>query len=180
MSVTLTTKDRLVIDPLPEYEPEIGRALAMLEDSRRRTHKVLDGIAADAIDWMPPDGENSIGTLLYHIAAIEVDWFYVEVLEQDFPPEIVALFPHDVRDDQGRLTVVTGVSLDDHLGRLRAVRDRVLAAFRGMSRAEFDRPRDLPSYVVTPAWVVQHMMQHEAEHRGQIDLQRARAEHAMH
>lgn len=178
--MNLTTKDRLVIDSLPGYEPEIGRALAMLEDSRRRTTTCLTGIPASAVDWTPPSGENSIGSLLYHIAAIEADWLYAEVLEQEtFPPEVAALFPEDVRDDQGRLTVVTGVSLNEHLARLRAVRDEVLAAFRGMTPAEFHRPRDLPNYEVTPAWVVQHLMQHEAEHRGQIDLLHAQAERAL-
>ncbi|MGH2535319.1 MAG: DinB family protein [Thermomicrobiales bacterium] len=146
-------KQRLLVDPLPGYEPEIGRALWGLEDSRHRTMKVLNGIDSLAIDWTPGGGENTIGTLLYHIAAIEADWLHAEVLEQEtFPPEAVALFPHDVRDDQDRLTVVAGVSLDDHLARLRAVREWVLAAFRGMTPAEFQRPRDLSSYSVTPAW----------------------------
>ncbi|MGH2558647.1 MAG: DinB family protein [Thermomicrobiales bacterium] len=170
------TKDRLLVDPLPGYQPEIGRALWGLEDSRRRTTKVLNGIDPFVIDWTP-GGENTIGTLLYHIAAIEADWLHAEVLEQEtFPPEAAALFPHDVRDNQGRLTVVAGLSLEEHLARLAAVRAQVLAAFRGMTPAEFHRPRDLPSYSVSPAWVIQHLMQHEAEHRGQIDALRMRAE----
>jgi uncharacterized damage-inducible protein DinB len=37
-----------------------------------------------------------------------------------------------------------------------------------MSLAEFRRPRQGPSYTVTPEWVIHHLTQHEAEHRGQI------------
>jgi uncharacterized damage-inducible protein DinB len=174
------TKDRLLVDPLPGYQPEIGRALWGLEDGRRRTMNVLNGIAPFVIDWDPGGGENTIGTLLYHIAAIEADWLYAEVLEREtFPPEAAARFPHDVRDDQGRLTVVSGVSLEEHLDRLNAVREWVHDAFRGMTPAEFHRPRDLSSYLVSPAWVIQHLMQHEAEHRGQIDVLRTRAESTL-
>jgi uncharacterized damage-inducible protein DinB len=35
-------------------------------------------------------------------------------------------------------------------------------------------PRERPDYDVTPAWVLHHLMQHEAEHRSQISGIRAR------
>jgi uncharacterized damage-inducible protein DinB len=38
--------------------------------------------------------------------------------------------------------------------------------------------RSLAEYDVTPEWVLHHMMQHEAEHRGQIGALRAGAEAA--
>jgi uncharacterized damage-inducible protein DinB len=37
-----------------------------------------------------------------------------------------------------------------------------------MSREEFRRPRKVEDYTVTPEWVIHHLIQHEAEHRGQI------------
>ena len=122
---------------------------------------------------LPPRGGNGIGTLLYHIAAIEADWLSVEVREEsDYPPAMVALFPHEVRDAAGRLTVVTGRDLAAHLARLDAVRTQLLATFSAMSLANFTRIRVLPEYDVTPQWVVHHLLQHEAEHRGEIGFNR--------
>jgi uncharacterized damage-inducible protein DinB len=58
------------------------------------------------------------------------------------------------------------------------VRCHLLAAFGEMALAEFRRVREFPDYNVTPEWVLHHLMQHEAEHRGQIGLLREQAERA--
>lgn len=173
-----STKERLTVDVLPDCDPEIGRALWALEDTRHRTKAGLAGLADSVLDWTPTPTENSIGSLLYHIAAIETDWLYAEVLEEPFPPDVAALFPDDVRDSQDRLARANGTSLAFHFRRLDATRSRVLTAFRGMSVDEFRRVRDLPEYGVTPEWVLHHVMQHEAEHRGQMGVLRALAEQA--
>lgn len=172
-------KERLVIEALAGYEPEIGRWLWALEDARRRTKHTLKDLSPAAVDWTTPEDGNTIGTLLYHLAAIEMDWLCADVLEGKCAPEVWELFPHDVRDGEGELTPVRGLRLDEHLRRLEAVRQILLDAFRGMTTAEFRRPRHLPDYDVTPEWVLHHLMQHEAEHRGEIAVLRARAENAL-
>ncbi len=175
--MSLVHKKQHIVQALPCQSPEVGRWLWALEDARRRTHIALEGLPADTpdiVDWTFPGEGNSIGTILYHLAAIEASWLYDEVLQQDFPPEVQALFPHDVRDDQGKLSSVKGINLDEYLDRLDKIRARVLTTFREMSLEEFRRPRSFPEYDVTPEWVLHHLMQHEAEHRGQIaDLRMA-------
>lgn len=168
----------LSVTPLAGCPPDIGRGLWCLEDTRRRTKESLDGLDQRTLDWTAPAGGNSIGTLLYHLAAIELDWLYAEVLEapEPWPEEVTRLFPVDVRDERGRLTPVGGVPLADHLARLDLVRARLLATFRAMPIADFRRPRRLPAYNVTPEWVLHHLSQHEAEHRGHIALLRSWAE----
>ena len=68
------------VEPLPGYEPAVGRWLWLVEDTRRETKEALTGLVPAALDWTPNQTENSIGTLLYHIALIELDWLYREVL----------------------------------------------------------------------------------------------------
>jgi uncharacterized damage-inducible protein DinB len=172
-------KSLMVVEALPGYEPEVGRHLWMLEETRGRTKECLEGVNPDVLDWTPQPSANSIAALLYHIAAIEADWLFVEVLEeQTFPPEVVALFPEEVRDEAGRLVTARGTSLAESLDRLDVVRGHVVAAFREMTLAEFRRGRDFPDYSVTPEWVLYHLIQHEAEHQGQIGLLRDLAERA--
>jgi uncharacterized damage-inducible protein DinB len=164
------------IEALSGYEAEIGRLLWMLEDTRRRTNRSLDGLQPAVVDWSDLQGGNSIGTLLYHLAAIEIDWLHADVLQKPWSLELETLFPFDVRDEQGHLIGVRGLSLDAHLRRLGAVRSILLDAFRGMSLDEFRRVRRTQDHDVTPEWVLHHLMQHEAEHRGQIGEIRLRAE----
>jgi uncharacterized damage-inducible protein DinB len=174
--MTAESRDQLIVVPIEAVDPDIGRALWMFEDARRLTKDALAGIDPKAVDWLPVDGVNSIGTLLYHIAIIEADWLYVEVLEQPFPPEIAEQFPYAVRDATGRLTPGTGRTLDEHFVLLDAVRARLIDAFRPMNIVDFRRLRRLPDYDVSPEWVLHHLMQDEAEHRGEIADLRRRAE----
>lgn len=108
-------RDRLILNPVPGYEPEIGLLLAMPEETRGRT-----------TSWLV-------------------------------------------------LTWVAGESRAAALARLDASRGVLLGAFRGMSLANLRRVRSLPDYDVTPEYVLHHLAQHEAEHRGGIGMLRALA-----
>ncbi len=163
----------LIVEPTLHPDPSIGAWLWALNDARRRTNVHLHDLPAAAIDWRPADSAQSIGSLLYHLALIEADWLYTEVLEQPYPDQIAALFPHDARDQQGLLTSIQGVALATHLARLATVRQHILAAYQAIDLHDFRRVRHLADYDVTPEWVLHHLTQHEAEHRGEIAALRA-------
>ena len=170
------SREQRVMEELAGYAPEIGRWLWALEDARRRTRQRLDGFDPALIDWVAPSGSNSVGSILYHIAAIEADYLYVDILEQPFPPDLAALFPYDVREESGRLTAIQGHDLAWYIHRLDDTRARLLEAFRAIRVDDFRRPRGLAEYDITPEWTLHHLMQHEAEHRGELASMRARAE----
>jgi uncharacterized damage-inducible protein DinB len=175
-----SSERQLLFTVLDGYEPEIGRWLAAMEDTRQRTKERLEGMDGKILNWAAPQSDNNIGTLLYHIAAIEADWLYADILEgQAFPSEVDILLPYAVRDDHGKLMEVAGESLADHLHRLDTIRRCFLEALQGMSLDDFRRTRQLPNYDTTPEWVLHHLMQHEAEHRGQIGELRLMAERAL-
>lgn len=121
-------------------------------------------------------GGNSIGTLLAHLAAIEMDWLYSEVQQTTIPADILALLPPEVRDPDGRLVAVPGVPLAVHLDRLAQTRTVLVEVFQGMATAELRRVRHLPEMTVSPEWVLYHLLQHEVEHRGELGMVRLRAE----
>lgn len=169
--VTETTRRNLIFDPPQAADPTIGGWLAALDDARRRTKTAIAALTPAQLDWQPPDAGNGVGSLLYHIALIEADWLSAEVREEpDYPPDLLALFPWDVRDGAGRLTVVTGLDLDTHVARLDAVRALTVATFAATTLTDFRRVRALPAYDVTPEWVAHHLLQHEAEHRGELGV----------
>lgn len=172
-------KEQLIVGTNLSREPEIGRWLWALQNTRERTLREIGRLNPAMIDWLPVGDESSIGTILYHLADIEADWLYVEGLEQPLPPEVIAMFPHQTRDAQGRLTQVQGYSLEEHLKRLQTVRGLLLDGYGQMELAEFRRVRSLPNYDVTPEYVLHHLMQHEAEHRSQIGSLRIAAEREL-
>ena len=175
--MTIKESDQLLITPLTGYDPLIGRWLWLLDDSRRRTVEVLTGMAESTLEWRPDDEANTIGTLLYHIVAIELDWLYVEILEQpDYSAKVTTLLPYDVREPSGRLMPVYGESLDSHLARLAVSRQLLLDELRPLTAAELYRVRRFDPYDVTPEWVLYHLVEHETGHRGEIGELRRQAE----
>ncbi len=161
-------REVLRLDPIADV-PEVGRWLSAMEDARRDTLKELDGVPDDALDWAPNERTNTMGTLLYHIALVEDDWLFVDIFGQtEHREQRRDLLPFDDRVEGDRLTPVTGMTMDEHLDRLAAVRSMLLERLRPMSVEEFHRPRPSEGYDVTPAWVLHHLLQHEAEHRAHI------------
>lgn len=172
-------RKQLSIEALEGYEPEIGRLLWQLEVTRERTKERLVGLEPAVLDHQLPN-ENTIGTLLYHIANVEFDWLYVEVLQaEELPPEVEELMRFPMRDERGWLTMVSGRSLEEHLHVLNRIRQYLLVAYQQMDLADFRRPRHFEAYEVTPEWVVHHLIQHETEHRGQIMTIRTQVEQML-
>jgi hypothetical protein len=172
--------DQFRITPLEGPDPEIGRWLAALQDVRHRyTLRVVRDLDPRLIDWRGPDGQdNAIGSLLYHIAGVEMGWLWGEVLgHAAWPTEVRQLFGAHDPADEGRFIHVSGLPLADHLERL----ERTRAIFqREMARISIDDWRRLrldpqeQAYEVTPEWVVFHLVEHEAAHAGQISAIKAR------
>lgn len=172
-----TTREQRIFELPTGYAPMIAPWVSMLEDTRRRTKAAVQGIGDQVVDWTPPEGGSSIGTLLYHIMAIELSYLYEDILQvTDFPQELAQLVVYDVRDGEGQLTVVRGEPVGIHLLRLDAARALLLKNLRAMTPTEFRRVRAVENYDITPESALHHLMQHEAEHRGQIMELRQRAE----
>lgn len=159
-------RESLVAGAIEGYEPEVGAALWRLQEARERTMRLLSEVKGEWLDRAT--GGNSIGSVLYHVALIEADWLFSEILEQGLPAELARLFPVEHRDEAGVLSVLAGETLEQHLERLVAIRAVVLERLRGMTGADFHRARVLPAYDVTPAYVLHHLAQHEAEHRAEV------------
>jgi len=157
--------------PLAGYPPDIGRWLWALQDVRRITLGAVAGIDAATLDWRGPEGrENSIGSLLYHVAMVEMSWLFLDVLcEPSFPDDVKADFPFDMASNRG-LTQVKGVAFEDHLARLERSRAVFLERLRGMTLDDFRHLRvpDEVDYEVTPEWAVYHLVEHEAGHAYQM------------
>ncbi|MGD6993263.1 DinB family protein [Sutcliffiella horikoshii] len=163
----MTTKTILQITSLSGYELEIGRSLWCLEDVRHNLTEKLKGLSQRELD-KKMGSRQTIGSLLYHIAYVEAGWLYGEVMEKEtWDLEIENFFPLDGWPD-GKLVHIEGDTLETHLHRLNKVRETLLSHFRSMNLEDWRRVRVLDEYEVTPEWVIYHLVEHEAHHRGQI------------
>lgn len=146
----------------------LNTGLWMFDDARERTLTAVEGLAATDLDAMPVGGQNAIGSLLYHLADAQRMWLYERILERPSPEWTVPLFPYESREENGRLTPIRGLKLEEHLHRLRTTQSRFNEELSGIDDAEYRRPR-ASCRGQTLEWVVHHLRDHEAEHRGQIE-----------
>jgi uncharacterized damage-inducible protein DinB len=163
---------RLVLDPVAD-DPEIGRWLAALDEARRDTMAVLKDLPDDAVDRDPGDGGDTVGTILYHVALIEADWVFSDVLDRESEIDH-DLFPADDRMKDGHLSQIRDQSMAQHVDRLARTRAQVLAALGAMSAEDFHRAHARDDYDVSADWVVFHLIDHEVEHRVRLTALRDR------
>jgi uncharacterized damage-inducible protein DinB len=171
-------RQQRILAALPHPTAAIGRWLWCLEEARHRTLQRIEGLQPRLVDWEAPESGNSVGTVLYHIAAIELDYLYADLLGQPFPPDVVERFPYEVREDSGHLTPVRKFDMDWYLQRLTFAHDLLLKSIQSMDLDDFRRARHLTDRPIdiTPEWTLFHLTQHEAEHRGELASIRMRAE----
>ena len=153
----------------------MGYWLNVLAVSRRRLLRTVAGLTERELDAPPPVGVNTIGTLLYHVAGADLLWIYQNWLQQPFPADLADLFPAEMWDAEDFLARMRGRPLEDYLHRLEAGRAKVLDFYRGLTLAqlyavEWRTGWDGNEYDVSPWYMIIHLTQHEAEHRGQIDF----------
>lgn len=175
-----TKREVLRMVPTPGAAPTVGPWLWAMEETRRGLLHTVRDLDQATLDWRGGAGaDNSIGSLLYHIALVELSWLYEDTLLVDPPEHILALLPHPSRDAQGRLQHVPAETLAQHLDRLARARAEFMRAMTGMSEADWHTLREPPEtdYACAPAWVVFHLVEHEAGHLFQIReiLRRRRA-----
>jgi uncharacterized damage-inducible protein DinB len=173
---------RHVIDPEAGCGGPIGNWIWALGDARARTLALLERSPDADLDQELAGAPGSAGSLLFHIAATDMNWLYEDLLERT-PDQRDAVFerlvPYPYRGEDGRLSVVRGESLAQHRVRLEETRALVVATLRTLSTEAFLRERQVTDYVVTAQWVAYHLVEHERYHAGQLSLLLASAEQGV-
>lgn len=164
------------LEPYPAATPEVGVWLGALQTVRGGLLRSLGrieqaGFGQEFLDWRGPAGDdNSVGTLLYHIASVELGWLYFDIMLGDAAADLKELLPVTGWDDKGMLTHVPGRTMSDHLELLAEARRRFLDLVGPMSLEDWRslRSPDGEDYSATPEWIVYHLVEHEAGHMYEI------------
>lgn len=158
------------IQPAEGFAPRIGLYVAQLEDVRRSTLRYVEGLDAAQLSWHPSPEVESIGTLLLHIAAVELSWIQEDIRRAPMPDEWIIGFP--IRFG---LPQIQGKSLPYFVEKLDEVRNTtrsVLATLNDDDLARAVTPLDdagnPDASEYTIEWILYHLIEHEAHHRGQI------------
>jgi uncharacterized damage-inducible protein DinB len=145
----------------------LGLLLAHLDEGRARTLRVLRSAPHDRLHWSSTAFPNSLAGHLAHLGAIELDWLYCDLLGREIPAEALTGCPiTDVRGPDGRLDPAADSTLEDLLAWLESCRARLRLECRRLDEDALDQLVEGLEGAATPEWILTHLAQHEAEHRG--------------
>lgn len=161
------------IESEPQYTPQIGALVEMMNYARLTTLQAVEGLTTQQLDTVPEGFDNSIGMLLAHIAAVNRVYQMMSFEGRDFGEgkEDAAILGGLTMGKEG-LPPPTGQSLDTLLAELDASRSLTLETFKTKDDDWLASRMPTPYQDMNHHWAWFHVMEDEVSHRGQIRLLR--------
>ena len=158
-----------LIGDIAGFTPQIARLVSMMNYVRSTTVSAIEGLGMKELDYLHNPQDNSIGSLLLHIAGTEVGYqaatFHKRDLNNDEKLEWDAAF---ALGDKARHQI-KGQEMDYYLNKLEQVRAKTLEEFSLRDdqwleeETSFGNDQRINNYF---KWF--HVFGHELNHRGQI------------
>lgn len=151
-----------------DFDPRLATWLAQMKQVRNRLLAILEDLIDTVIDYTPDEKQiETIGTLLFHIAAVEWSWIFEDIYGEEFLWEewkhAFALRP------SVNLPQLKGKTKQFYIEKLENVRERVLSQIIGETNLDRSVISDGDKYY-TIEWILFHLIEHETMHIGQILL----------
>jgi uncharacterized damage-inducible protein DinB len=162
-----TTHAQYEIKPAAGYTPQIGVMVDMLEEIKDRIIHDIDDLNQAETDYLFDDKANSIGAIVMHLAATEA-YYQVETLEGRAFTDDEASF-WGVGGDLGEESreKLVGKPIAYYLDLWHKVRAKTLEGLKTRDDAWFAANIDEN---MNNHWVWFHVLEHQANHMGQIAL----------
>ena len=170
--------DDNIIGPKEGYSPQIGTLVSMMAWLRPQITRSVKGLTVEQLDFLLDDKANTIGALLYHLAATDafyhehtfkgVNWgSWDEMTKKKFEVAMEL-------GDEGR-KMIKGHNADFYLDLLKETRESTLAEFKKRDDAWFMSVDTKWGWGPTNnycKWF--HVCEHESHHLGQIAFLKSR------
>jgi uncharacterized damage-inducible protein DinB len=164
-----------LIGPKPGFTPEIGTLVSMLGFTRMQVEHNVKGMSQADLDYLFDAKANTIGALLYHLAA--TDHYYglnsFQGMKWDsWPDDEKKKWDVPMNLDEPARKAIKGHSLDYYLNILHETREKTLAEFKKRDDkwlTVVDKEMGMNNY---GKWF--HVAEHESNHDGQIKFLKSR------
>jgi len=162
---------RRVLTPHPGLSTGIGYYLGGMEEVRNQLVVAVRGIPDDLVGKPPFLGAHSIGGLVLHIGEAEWFWMQMVVSGHQLTEEDKKAPYWDVLDDVdgvARNAYTTALCLQE-IEKIRNQTRDVLYSYNDKDLQRiitFERRGEMSEYNLR--WILHHLIDHEAQHKGQI------------
>ncbi|WP_424961373.1 DinB family protein [Ekhidna sp.] len=174
--VLFSSQAQYAIKNLEGYSPQMGALISMLDDLKGRVEWHVKDLDQEGTDFLLDDQANRLGALILHLAATEVYYqratFYDEKLDENEDAEwLTALRLGDKAREE-----LQGKPISYYLDKWEEVRAKTKEVLKTKNDEWLLQLRDSApggaEYNYYWAWY--HVMEHQANHMGQISLVKKR------
>ncbi|EJR84038.1 hypothetical protein IK7_01760 [Bacillus cereus VD156] len=121
-----------VIDKIDGLQSEFSNLVSMMNYARYTTMQAVEGLTIEELDYLYDKDTNSIGMLLYHMAAIEF-YYQIHTFEDREPTEaeLERWLPGIELGDLGR-EKIKGNAIEFYINTLQEVRSKTIETFQSL------------------------------------------------
>ena len=163
-----------VIEAPKGYAPQIGTTVSMLEDLKRRVTSSVENLSREQTDFLLDEKANRIGAMVLHLAATEKYYQVYTFENRGFNKEEKLKWDLAMNLGEKARATIKNKPIDYYLEIWDAVRKETLRLLKTKDDTWFESMVNKSS--MNNYWAWYHVMEHQANHMGQIRLIAKRAE----
>jgi hypothetical protein len=166
--MNISTYGQTIIKPAEGYSTQIGNIVSMLEDLKSRVTRSVSNLTIEETDFLLDDDANRIGAMIFHLAATEK--FYQVYTFENRALNDAERAKWSVAQNLGATArnQIKGKSISYYLGIWNKVRKETLRLLKTKDDTWF--VAKIPGTNMNNHWAWYHVMEHQANHMGQIRL----------
>ena len=150
------------------YTTQIGTTVSMLEDLKNRVTRSVQNLNQKEIDFLLDENANRIGALILHLAATEKYYQVYTFEERGFNKEERAIWDVPLNLGAKARQKLVQKPIDYYLNIWTDVRKETLRLLKTKDDAWF--AKKVAGSSMNNHWAWYHVMEHQANHMGQIRL----------
>lgn len=160
-----------IIRPIAGFSREVGFCLAGMEEVREQLREAVAEISTEDMGRRAFPEAHSIGGLVLHIGEAEWWWMNCVIGGLEVTEAAPASSFWDVLEEPERVAT-NSYSAQFCLDEIDRVRDETLTRFRSVDDEQLDKvftfERKGKTLELSLRWILHHLIDHEAQHKGQI------------
>lgn len=155
-----------VIEAPRGYDTQIGNMVSMLEDLKGRVTRIVYRLSQEETDFLLDEDANRIGAMILHLAATEKYYQLYTFENRGLNAEESAQW--DIAQNLGAKArkELQGKPISYYLNIWDEVREETLQLLKTKDDAWF--AKQVPNSSMNNHWAWYHVMEHQANHMGQI------------
>ncbi|MEM7298331.1 MAG: DinB family protein [Bacteroidota bacterium] len=159
-------KAQYAIKPPRGYSPKIGTMVYMLDDLKSRLTRLVKDLDAKQTDFLLDENANRIGAMIMHLAATEKYYQLLTLEDRRFNDEEGEIWELPLTLGERARKEIQGKPMSHYLSIWDEVRKDTKRLLKERDDDWFDANVGVTS--MSNHWAWYHVMEHEANHMGQI------------